>query len=74
MKVPIVWHGILLSILMMVRVFSSSAKLESQRKIRDKSSAGSKITHTFEPRKKTSYFPLYWLVNSDPYNIYNGLL
>ena len=25
----------------------------------------------FEPRKKPSYFPLYWLVNRDPYN---GLL
>ena len=24
-----------------------------------------------EPRKKPSYFPLYWLVNRDPYN---GLL
>ena len=24
-----------------------------------------------EPRKKTNYFPLYWLVNRDPYN---GLL
>ena len=24
-----------------------------------------------EPRKKTSYFPLYWLVNRDPYS---GLL
>ena len=23
---------------------------------------------TNEPRKKTSYFPLYWLVNRDPYN------
>ena len=21
-----------------------------------------------EPRKKPSYFPLYWLVNRDPYN------
>ena len=26
---------------------------------------------SFEPRKKPSYFPLYWLVNRDPYN---GLL
>ena len=26
---------------------------------------------TSEPRKKPSYFPLYWLVNRDPYN---GLL
>ena len=26
---------------------------------------------TDEPRKKNSYFPLYWLVNRDPYN---GLL
>ena len=26
---------------------------------------------TFEPRKNPSYFPLYWLVNRDPYN---GLL
>ena len=26
---------------------------------------------TSEPRKKSSYFPLYWLVNGDPYN---GLL
>ena len=25
----------------------------------------------YEPRKKPSYFPLYWLVNRDPYN---GLL
>ena len=24
-----------------------------------------------EPRKKPSYFPLYWMVNRDPYN---GLL
>ena len=22
-----------------------------------------------EPRKKTSYFPLYWMVNRDPYEI-----
>ena len=26
---------------------------------------------TIEPRKKPSYFPLYWMVNRDPYN---GLL
>ena len=26
---------------------------------------------SYEPRKKASYFPLYWLVNRDPYN---GLL
>ena len=25
-------------------------------------------TTTIEPRKKPSYFPLYWLVNRDPYN------
>ena len=30
-----------------------------------------RIYKTFEPRKKPSYFPLYWLVNRDPYN---GLL
>ena len=27
--------------------------------------------NTFDPRKKPSYFPLYWLVNRGPYN---GLL
>ena len=28
-------------------------------------------SRTSEPRKKPSYFPLYWLLNRDPYN---GLL
>ena len=27
--------------------------------------------YPYEPRKKPSYFPLYWFVNRDPYN---GLL
>ena len=31
----------------------------------------SQKTTTFEPRKKPSYFPLYWLFNGTPYN---GLL
>ena len=31
----------------------------------------SQPTFSIEPRKKPSYFPLYWLVNRDPYN---GLL
>ena len=37
------------------------------------SSKSLKIVHLCspEPRKKPSYFPLYWLVNRDPYN---GLL
>ena len=38
-------------------------KLES--KILEKKSCATK---TNEPRKKPSYFPLYWLVNRDPYN------
>ena len=25
-------------------------------------------TNLYEPRKKPSYFPLYWMVNRDPYN------
>ena len=29
---------------------------------------GSEIPAPPEPRKKPSYFPLYWLVNRDPYN------
>ena len=29
------------------------------------------LTISTEPRKKPSYFPLYWLVNRDPHN---GLL
>ena len=29
------------------------------------------VGKSHEPRKKPSYFPLYWLVNRDPYN---GLL
>ena len=32
---------------------------------------GPHVPATSEPRKKPSYFPLYWLVNRDPYN---GLL
>ena len=27
-----------------------------------------KRSTTSEPRKKPSYFPLYWMVNRDPYN------
>ena len=38
-------------------------KLES--KILEKKSCATK---TNEPRNKPSYFPLYWLVNRDPYN------
>ena len=30
--------------------------------------AKEKCSPTFEPRKKPSYFPLYWMVNRDPYN------
>ena len=26
------------------------------------------MSDSLEPRKKTSYFPFYWLVNRDPYN------
>ena len=34
-------------------------------------SRGSRTKPSIGPRKKPSYFPLYWLVNKDPYN---GLL
>ena len=32
---------------------------------------GGDLVLSFEPRKKPSYFPLYWMVNRDPCN---GLL
>ena len=50
---------------------TSPPLVQRRKKTPETSTVLLKAPKTNEPRKKPSYFPLYWLVNRDPYN---GLL
>ena len=61
----------MLDILVTRRVVERTTRYEQRLDIQSNESQSSLVKTTYEPRKKPSYFPLYWMVNRDPYN---GLL
>ncbi len=69
---PIIWWLDITRIMSDMSVTSqTNLKEKRERPFFDNDKSALIITEWHEPRKKPSYFPLYWMFNEDPYN---GLL